>query len=243
MPDLADAVPATALAVYAHPDDAEISCGGTLARWAAAGAAVHVVVCAKGDKGSLDPTIDPAALADTRAAEMEAAARVLGLAGHHVLGWSDGEVDNTVELRAALVRLIRDIRPVAVLCPDPTSVFFGDGYINHRDHRNLGWAVLDAVAPAAGNPHYFPEAGPPHVVTEVYLSGTHEPTVWVDVGACVEVKLDAVFCHKSQLPDTSDAFRDYLRERAEESGRVAGIRFAEGFRRLTLAAPEPLEPN
>ena len=52
---------------------------------------------------------------------------------------------------------IRSVRPDVVCCPDPTAVFFGDAYVNHRDHRVTGWATLDAVAPAAGNPHYFPE--------------------------------------------------------------------------------------
>jgi LmbE family N-acetylglucosaminyl deacetylase len=234
MAELAEAVPRTALAVYAHPDDAEISCGGTLARWAAAGAAVHIVVCAKGDKGSLDPTVVPEQLADRRAEEMGAAAIVLGLAGHHQLGWSDGDLENTPALRHALVERIRAVRPQAVLCPDPTALFFGDGYVNHRDHRQVGAAVLDAVTPAAANPHYFPDAGPPHAVAEVYLSGTLEPTVWVDITDAIEVKLDAVFCHTTQLPDTSDAFRSYLRERAEEGGAVAGVRYAEGFKRLHL---------
>jgi LmbE family N-acetylglucosaminyl deacetylase len=235
MAQLASAVPDTALAVYAHPDDAEISCGGTLAKWAAAGAAVHVAVCARGDKGSLDPTTDSAALAAQRADERRAAAAVLGLAGHHDLGWLDGEIENDAASRHALVALIRTIRPAAVLCPDPTAVFFGDGYVNHRDHRNVGWLVLDAVAPAAGNPHYFPDAGPAHTVAEVYLSGTLEPSVWVDVSDAIETKLDAVFCHKSQIPDGTDAFRAYLRDRAAEGGSQAGVPCAEGYRLLRLA--------
>lgn len=235
MPELDRDVPAVALAVYAHPDDAEISCGGTLAAWAAAGAAVHVLVCTRGDKGSSDPGEDPSALAERRAAESAAAAKVLGLAGHHRLDHADGEVENTPDLRAEIVRLVRDVRPDVLVCPDPTALVFGNRYWNHRDHRVVGMAALDAVAPAAANPHYFPESGPPHQVRAAYLSGTLEPTVWVDVSGSIEAKIDALFCHRSQLADTSEYFRGFLRERAEEAGRAAGVAYAEGFRRLTLA--------
>lgn len=235
MAELLDAVPARALAVYAHPDDAEISCGGTLARWAAAGSEVHVVVCTLGDKGSSDPAIHPSELAVRRREESEAAAAVLRLAGHHHLGHPDGELENTREVRGEIVRLVRDVRPDAVVCPDPTAWLFGDRYWNHRDHRLAGMATLDAIAPAAANPHYFPDAGAPHQVREVFLSGTLEPNVWVDVTDWIERKIDALFCHRSQLEDTSEYFRGFLRERAEEGGREVGVAYAEGFRRVTLA--------
>ena len=234
MPELVDAAPASALAVYAHPDDAEISCGGTLARWAKAGTEVHVVVCTLGDKGSDDPAVDPAELTRRRAEESAAAAEVLGLAGHHNLGHPDGTLDNTEELRRALVERVRALRPDVVVCPDPTAVLFGDRYFNHHDHRAAGWATLDAVAPAAAMPHYFPDAGDVHRVGCIYLSGTLEPNVWVDVSDALDAKIDALFCHRSQLADTSEFFRGFLRERAEEAGRQAGVRYAEGFRRLTL---------
>jgi LmbE family N-acetylglucosaminyl deacetylase len=126
-----------------------------------------------------------------------------------------------------------------VVCPDPTAVFFGDRYFNHSDHRVTGWATLDAVAPGAGNPHYFPEqlaAGlTVHQVSAVYLSGTLEPNCWVDIGDDIETKIDALFCHESQLTETGEWFREFLRERAEDGGRAAGVRYAEGFRRLTFA--------
>jgi len=235
MPDLVDAVPPTALAVYAHPDDPEVSCGGTLARWTAAGANVHLVVAGQGDKGSSDPAADPAALAERRAQEVAAAATVLGLAGHHLLGFPDGEIDNTAELRQALVRLVRELRPEIVVCPDPTAVFFGGRYFNHRDHRELGWATLDAVAPAAANPHYFPDAGPPHQVGAVYLSGTLEADAWVDISDVVDRKAEALMCHESQLGEPGEWLRQVVRQRAEEAGRQAGVDYAEGFRLLRLA--------
>jgi len=234
MAELVDGVPARVLAVYAHPDDPEISCGGTLARWAQAGAEVHALICTRGEKGSPDPAQDPAELARLRAGEMAEAAKVLGLAGHESLDADDGELENTTELRGSIVGVIRRIRPEVVVCPDPTAVFFGDSYFNHHDHRATGWATLDAVAPAAGNPHYFPDAGPVHHVGAVFLSATIDPDVWIDISETLEAKIDALFCHRSQLVETGEWFRTFLRERAEDGGRVAGVRYAEGFRRLTL---------
>jgi LmbE family N-acetylglucosaminyl deacetylase len=234
-PELVDVAPASALAVYAHPNDPEVSCGGTLARWAAAGAEVHVLVCTRGDKGTFDPAVSSSELATQRFDEMAAAAEVLGLAGQHQLGIDDGEVENTPEVRSRIVELIRRVRPEVLVCPDPTAVFFGDRYYNHHDHRITGWATLDAAAPMAGSPHYFPGLGDVHAVPRVLMSGTLEPNVWVDITATLEKKIDALFCHRSQLPTTDDWFRAFLRERAEESGRVAGVRYAEGFRRLWLS--------
>jgi LmbE family N-acetylglucosaminyl deacetylase len=234
MAQLVEDSPASALAVYAHPDDPEVSCGGTLARWSASGTAVHVVVCTRGDKGSSDPRVRPAELSRRRAAEMAASASALGLSSHHVLGLADGDVDNTPQLRAEIVGLVRRYRPQVVVCPDPTSVFFGSRYFNHRDHRGVGWATLDAVCPAASSPHYFPDQGPPHHVEAMYLSGTLEPDVWVDVTDSIDAKAEALLCHESQLGETGEWLRQVVRQRAEEGGRLAGVAYAEGFRLLGL---------
>lgn len=227
-------MPARALAVYAHPDDPEISCGATLARWARAGSEVHVLVCARGEKGSADPTLDPDAVWRCRVAEMDDAGHVLGLAGREQLAFDDGELENSPALRAAIVAAIRRVRPEVVVCPDPTAVFFGDTYFNHADHRVVGWATLDAVSPAAPNPRYFPDAGAAHRVGTVLMSGTLEPNAWVDVSATLDVKVEAVLRHASQLDEGGEWFRDVLVQRAEDGGRTAGARHAEGFRRLQL---------
>ncbi len=235
--ELLDRRPATALAVYAHPDDPEISCGGTLAAWARAGCQVHILICTRGEKGSSDASADRDALARRRVEEVSAPAAVLAVAGHEHLPVDDGELENTSDVRGRIVSVIRRVRPEVVLCPDPTAVFFGENYFNHHDHRATGWATLDAVAPAAGNPHYFPDAGPVHQVSSVFLSGTFEPNVWVDITATLDTKIDALFCHASQLVETGEWFRTFLRERAEDAGRAAGVRQAEGFRRLSFVAP------
>ena len=230
-------VPARALAVYAHPDDAEVSCGGTLASWVAAGAEVHVVVVAKGEKGSVDPGVDPVTLAGQRADEVAAASAALGLAGVELLGYPDGELDaDPPGLRAEVVALVRRLRPDTMVCPDPTAVFFGDGYVNHVDHRAVGWAALDAVAPAAASPLYHPGGGGAHQVGTILLSGTLEPDVWVDVGASLETKVAALFCHRSQLAaDAGEWLGELVRARAEDEGRRMGVGAAEAFRRIRLA--------
>src|SRR4051812_24334629 len=105
--------PARVLAIYAHPDDPEISAGGSLARWADAGADVHVLVTMRGDKGSDDPDADPDALTQVRIDETAAAARVLGFTPHH-LGYPDGELTDDREVRLELVRRVRTIRPEVV---------------------------------------------------------------------------------------------------------------------------------
>ncbi len=235
MAELLEAAPRRVLAVYAHPDDPEISCGGSLARWRRAGAEVHLLICTRGEKGSSDPTTDRQELARRRAGEVAEAVQVLGLSSHEQLPIDDGELENTSELRRSLVEVIRRVAPETVVCPDPTAVFFGDRYFNHRDHREIGWATLDSVAPAAGNPHYYPDAGPVHQVAGVLLSGTLEPNVWVDVGETLEAKVEALSCHRSQLTGDDAWLRSFVRQRAEDSGRLAGVRYAEGFRRLSLS--------
>ncbi|MHB1535183.1 MAG: PIG-L deacetylase family protein [Acidimicrobiales bacterium] len=234
MPELVSAVPERVLAVYAHPDDPDVSAGGTLAAWSRAGAAVYVCVCADGDKGSADPATEPDRLVARRREEVTAAGIALGIAGHHWLGVRDGELEDGAELRGRLVELIRTIQPDAVVGPDPTAVFFGQHYVNHRDHRAVGWATLDAVSPAAANPHYFASRGPAHRVGVLYLSGTLEPDVWVDISATIDAKTAAIGCHVSQVGEAGEWLRRAVRERAEEAGRQAGVRYAETFRRLLL---------
>jgi LmbE family N-acetylglucosaminyl deacetylase len=234
VPVLVDDAPAVVLAVFAHPDDPEVSAGGSIARWSRSGADVHVCVCADGDKGSLDPSSVPEELARIRRAETAAAGAILGIAEHHWLGIPDGEIVADADLTGRLVALIRSIRPALVVAPDPTAVFFGQHYVNHRDHRAVGWATLDAVAPAAANPHYFSDRGSAHRVSTLYLSGTLEPDAWVDITSTIDDKTAAIACHASQLGDTEEWLRGAVRQRAEEAGRQVSVRFAEAFRRILL---------
>ena len=226
--------PGIVLAVYAHPDDADVACGGTLARWSKAGSAVHLIVCTDGGKGTTDPEVEPGELAIVRAAELELSSSLIGLASVENLGFPDGELTDSDDFRRALVQRVRSVRPDVVCGHDPTAVFFGQDYFNHRDHRIAGAALLDAVAPAAALPHYFPDAGPPHQVSAVLLSATLEPDEWVDISDTIEVKASAVECHRTQFAGQDGWAGEAVRRRAAEEGRRAGVTYAEGFRRLTL---------
>ena len=130
---------------------------------------------------------------------------------------------------------MRSLRPEVVIAPDPTAVYFGGTYVNHRDHRSLGWAVLDACAPAAGNPSYFPEQGPAHQIDALLLAGTLEPDAWVDIAEHLETKVAAVRCHVSQLGDEPGAVEHMVAHRAAEAGAETGVRYAEGFRLIRLS--------
>src|SRR5207253_11297266 len=118
------------LAVFGHPDDAEIAAGGTLAKWCADGREVHLLVLTNGDRGAPTP-IDRAELAATRKRETAAAGDFLGLAGVTILDHHDGELENTPDVRREIVRTVRTVRPQIVLSCDPTVVFFGNRYFNH----------------------------------------------------------------------------------------------------------------
>jgi LmbE family N-acetylglucosaminyl deacetylase len=234
VPEVLDDQPSRALAVYAHPNDSDVACAGTLARWIKGGSEVALVICAAGDKGSPQPQ-DPVELAGARADEVAAAADLLGVGDYEILGYPDGEVSNSVALRERLVGWVRRWRPDTVLGPDPTAVFFGGAYVNHRDHREVGWALLDTVAPAAGSPLYFPEAGPPHQVATLLLSGSLEPDAVVDIGEQLDTKAAALRCHTTQLGGDEAFIDEFVRRRSAEAGAGVGVSFAEAFRRVSFA--------
>src|SRR3984957_5096052 len=226
--------PRAALAVYAHPDDADVAAGGVMAQWASEGVAVHLVVVCDGAKGSHSPNLSASVVRETRREELQNAADLLGVASVTQLDVPDGDVNNTSELREQLVGLVRRLRPDVVLGPDPTATFFGEVYVNHRDHRETGWALLAAVPPAAAMPLYFPEQGPPHQVSVLLLSGTHEPDVVVDVSRTIDTKVKAVLAHASQLGGDASAIRDVVLERAEQAGHPVGVAYGEAFRCIEL---------
>ena len=231
---LVEDAPAVGLAVYAHPDCGVVAAGGTMAAWVDAGADVHLLVCARGDKGSTERDLDTEAFAELRADELTESARLLGLASVETLPFGDGELNAGPDLTRAVVSVIRRIRPDTVLLPDPTAVFFGDSYVNHPDHRATGWAALDAVGPSSSNPNYHRDLGPAHQVKVAYLSGTLEPDVVVDIGAVVERKVEAITAQRSQFGEGARWIDDAVRARAAEAGAEAGLGAAEEFRRLVF---------
>jgi LmbE family N-acetylglucosaminyl deacetylase len=226
------------LAVFAHPDDAEIVAGGTLAKWAAAGREVHLLVLTNGDRGSQDPSRSRADIAAVRLTETEEGARIMGLASASVLSIHDGELENTPAVREAVVRRVREVRAGTLVACDPTAVFFEARYYNHSDHRTAGWIALDSVFPGSGNPHFFAE----HLdeglavqeVNDVWLGWTNEPNHREDITGFLQVKVDALGAHPSQLNEGIRYFEEMLEREAVQEGERAGVEHAEPFRVLDL---------
>lgn len=227
------------LGIFGHPDDAEIAVGGTLAKWSAAGREVHLLILTNGDRGSQDVALDRAELAAIRATESEAAGRLLGLSSVRILPIHDGELENTAEVRADVVRVIRERRPTTMVSCDPTAWFFENRYYNHSDHRTAGLIALDSVFPGAGNPHFFTEhlseGLEPHDVADIWLGWTNEPNHREDVTGFLKAKVDALAAHESQLSEGIAFFEEHLEKEAREEGAAIGVEHAEAFRRLDLS--------
>ncbi len=225
------------MVVAAHPDDADIGCGGAIARLSAEGRKVVVVVVTDGSEGGEDPAMPDEHLRDVRESEQRAALRELGVEDVEFLRFPDGRLEANFALRRTLTRLICRHRPMTVFAHDPTAHLF-DGYINHPDHRAAGMATLDAVYPAARNPRAFrellAEGLSAHHVKYVYLFYTTHANAWIDIsGQPLERKIAALAHHKSQLGDNWDG-ATWLREGAEREGKEAGLAAAEGYRRIIL---------
>ena len=227
------------LAVFAHPDDAEICAGAVMAKWAATGREVHLLILTNGDRGSGDPTASREELAATRRRETEAAVEVLGLASARVLSTHDGELENTSILREAVTRRIREVRAETVVSCDPTAVFFENRYYNHSDHRTAGWIALDSCFPGSGNPHFFSEQLGEGLQTQdvfdVWLGWSNEPNRTEDVTGFFDVKMQALARHASQLTEGIRFFDEFLRKDAVAAGAKIGVELAEEYRVLDLS--------
>jgi LmbE family N-acetylglucosaminyl deacetylase len=216
------------LALGAHPDDVELQAGGSLAAWAAQGAAVELACFTAGEKGSPDPETDPAELGRVRRAEATAAARALGASVPvHFLGVVDGELEVTMALRLAVARLVRTARPDVVLGHDPWR-----RWLLHPDHRAAGLLTVDGVVAAREPLHPVPGDGlAAHRPHTVLLFGTDTPDELVDVTATIDAKLAAVAAHASQVGDRADLERR-VRTWNAAIGADAALGYAEAFHTL-----------
>ena len=231
-------IPASALAIGAHPDDVEFGCGGTLAKWAAAVCMVHHLVLTDGSKGTWDPHADVVALAARRQEEQREAARRLAgdrAGAVHFLEYVDGELASDLAARERVARVIRETRPEVVLSHDPWK-----RYRLHPDHRHAGFLACDGVV-AARDPHFFPEHGlPPHRPLTMLLWEADVPSHVEEVSGHVDTKLHALEAHESQFESTMkavdeselEAFRARIRARLAELGRPHGCDAAELFARI-----------
>jgi LmbE family N-acetylglucosaminyl deacetylase len=226
------------MVVVAHPDDAEFSSAGTIAKWAREGKEIVYVLCTSGDKGTSDPAISPASLAEVRRREQEAACRVLGVKDVVFLGYEDGVLTSTIQLRRDIVRQIRRFKPDVVICQDPTTRWYAQQYLNHPDHRAAGDAALDAVYPSARDPHVFSEllaeGLEPHKVREIYIISRDHADVWIDISDTIDLKIAALKEHASQVGGREDEVEKWVREGAQRVAEGQDLQYAESFKYVKL---------
>jgi LmbE family N-acetylglucosaminyl deacetylase len=225
--------PADVLVIMPHPDDAEFGCAGTVARWTAEGKSVVYVVLTSGEKGTSDRSLTPPKLALIRQAEQREAARVLGVREVVYLCYPDQGLEDSSELRRDIVRQIRLFRPQVVVTLDPYR-----RYIWHRDHRIAGQAVIDAVFPYARDflayPDLMAEGLEPHKVKEMYFTASEDVNCRLDITDTFELKLKALFCHKSQVGDRVSELTEGLHKRAEDAAEGEPFKLAEAFHYIDL---------
>lgn len=245
-------VPERAMVIVAHPDDAEFSCSGTIARWVDAGCRVCYVLCTSGDVGIAEPGMTRSRAIQIREAEQRAAAAAVGVDEVVFLREPDGMLEATLGLRKRLVREIRRFRPEVVIAGDPYLVFTANGWINHPDHRAAALAAVDAIFPASGQPHLFEElAGEglrPHKIRKLYVIGFGEGDVYVDIGPSIDRKIAALEAHPSQLgswTDLADRIREWSAATAQrakdahpDDAAAQSLAHAEAFRVFTITGDE-----
>jgi LmbE family N-acetylglucosaminyl deacetylase len=225
------------LLATAHPDDADIMAGGTVARWVDEGHEVNAVIFTRGDKGHDDPTMTSEAVAELREAEQRAAATILGISRLTFLDFADGELAWAgPDLAEAATRLIRRERPDTIVTHDPYcgAPAYWEPQL-HPDHRAVGLAVIEACYFRAPGPLYYPAHGAaglaPHRVREILLIMSDHVDHVVDIAGTFERKVRAVRAHASQFGKHPD-LEGFLRRLAEQHGHGHHVTLAEGFKRL-----------
>lgn len=216
------------LAIGAHPDDVELLCGGTMAKYTKNGHKIMIATMTNGDKGHL--IIPPRKLGRIRLEEARRAASVLG--GQHVwVGFKDGEVFHNRNSVMKTVEVIRKAKPDVVFTMSPQDY--------HGDHANTGRIVVEAVFDA-GVPRIRTES-PAHTPRKVYYCETvfgigFEPDLWVDISDHIETKLKALQQHKSQIKWLKDHhgidFIDDARVCSRFRGLQVGVKYAETFQQV-----------
>ncbi|RVX47229.1 LmbE family N-acetylglucosaminyl deacetylase [Nonomuraea polychroma] len=229
------------LVVTAHPDDADFGSAGSVALFVDRGVEVTYLLVTDGDAGGNERTLDNSGMAELRRGEQRAAAKAVGVTDVRFLGYSDGQVVPSLELRRDIARVIRQVRPDLVIThhPDRNYRFIAP---SHPDHRAVGGATLDAVYPDARNPYAFPELLKDEgleawTVREVWLNGGPTPNHWVDITDAMDRKLAALQSHVSQVSHV-EGFAEFVKGRfaawAEEAG-FGEDRYAEAFQVVPTA--------
>ena len=222
------------MVVMAHPDDAEWSCSGTVARWCAEGWDVVYVLCTDGSKGSSDPEMTSEKLVEIREKEQRDAGNVLGLQDVVFLRYPDSYLEPTLELRKDIAREIRRYKPDVVIVGSPGRDIERGYYVSHPDHLAAGEAALSAIFPTARDRLTFPElldeGLEPHNVREVWVTGGDNSDQFVDVEAYMDTAVKALKAHKSQVDQENAG--EWFRQGRIDTGKKVGMAYAEGFKRI-----------
>lgn len=214
------------LCIQPHPDDNEISAGGTIARLSARGAFITYVTVTDGGLGTNDPCMPPEVLAPLRRREAEAAGRLLGAMQFRFLDYPDGGNIHASSLRTCLVEIIREYRPQAVMAPDPWLSYEG-----HSDHRLTGLAAVEACL-FSGFPNYEVGRLNPDCAFQpemVALYNSNRPNTWVNVDATWEKKMKALALHASQFA-AGDPLGYFLESKARQDAVGRECKLAETFK-------------
>ena len=231
------ALPRRVLAIGAHSDDIEFGCGATLAKWADAGAEVHLCICTDGSKGTWDATADLAALVGRREDEQRDAAKLLGVVEVRFLRRIDGELENDLATRAEVCAAIREVKPEVVLGHDPWQP-----YRLHPDHLAAGRLAADGIV-AARDPHFFADQDrAPHRPDTLLMFEPGRVDHLERVNGHLDRKVASLLAHRSQWrstmgidasPESEQAtFVTRIRHAAQIAGLRGGLRAAEAFSRI-----------
>lgn len=227
------------MVIGAHPDDNDFTAGGSSAIAASKGCEVTYVIATRGNRGS-SSKLTLKQLSSMRDKEQRNAAKTLGVKRVEFLDYLDGELVSDLKLKEEIVKVIRKYRPDMVFTMDPTYIYSkSKNMINHTDHRAIGEATMDAVYPLARDLLSFKKHSKlglkPHIVSEICFH-TFEPdkaNAYVDITKKINNKIEALISHKSQIPNTPE-FKQMIKDWANEIGRKAGVKYAEGFVRIKL---------
>ena len=213
------------LVVTAHPDDVDFGMAGTVATLTAAGVNVTYCIVTDGDAGGSDRTVSRSDMAALRREEQRAAAAEVGVSELTFLGYHDGRLTPSLDLRRDISRVIRQLRPQRVFTHSPERSWTRLG-ASHPDHLATGEATTCAIYPDARNPFAFPElledGLEPHVVPELWLMATDRADRAVDVTGTFKAKLAALFSHRSQVGD-GEGFEELLRSWLSGQAASAGL--------------------
>ena len=230
--------PSRILVITAHPDDVDFGAAGSVATWTSRGIDVTYCVITDGDAGGFDESVPREHIPAIRRAEQEKAAAEVGVRDLVFLGYPDGRLEPTLELRRDLSRVIRQVRPDRVVCQSPERNWERI-YASHPDHLAAGEAALRAVYPDARNQFAFPELTAeglePHTVGEVWMMASPRVDTFVDVTVHFERKLAALRAHVSQETDRDGGLENRLREWMGANATLGGLPggvLAEGFQRI-----------